>query len=339
VRSGGHMPRKPLKAEVRKLLDQVSGRSAQLQALATLQGQYRAALARARSAGDSPLAERTIRSFAPRIHKQLARMKSSAFPGGALFSPPSGPPWPPGPPGPPNPPWPPPNQPFDPDWPNGVPGLPGLDFPPFTICEVLETRTCTDAEYHDLGTDGSAKATEIAGKRAAAYATAGIAAEAGYGFVECGYLTIIPLPETELPLSVEIRTGLRALFTWIEANPVSEGYARATGEALIYIGDGSGGLLESDYRLLVDAEADDTIVQQQGIERLWNPGFKFTVQPGGTGMIVVLETTSLRAYAPGEHAYISAGFRWEPLRVTLRAGCQHIRAVGHRTGLAPRFRR
>ena len=293
--------------------------------LRLLASDYRRELRKARAGKDANAVTVVIKKFLPQVRKLTNRIDPPVSPLLA-FSPP----------------WPPDFQKF--------PGLPpilpphamGLDFlefaqHPVTICEVNEEFSLENAAFRifkRIPEEQNAWAQERAGKAALGRAAAGRAFASSVATVAFGYVSEFTVPDLTGEISIKVESALNAAFSWIEANPVEEGHAKATATSkcqVICLGEGgTGRMYEALPWVLVDFDAYDEILFEQFFNTSAVHPLNIVLPQEFSKYVYVYEIVELVADAPDEHAYIEGAFTWSPTKITMKAGCRTFFLGTHR---------
>ena len=286
--------------------------------LRLLASQYRRERLQARAGKDAAATIAVIKKFIPEIQKLTANMDPPVSPLIAIC-----PPWPPGPPG---------YEKY-----RGLPILPphvlGLELEPrsVTICSVNEAFTIENAFFGVFLADPAGEcawAQERPGKAAKARACAGVSFPSPVASVSFGYVSQFAIPESSEDTILEIASVINALFSWVEANPVEEGYARVIATSRCQVicmnQSGTGRLFEAPPRVLVDFVAQNETLFEQGYFASGGHAMNLKVPKEFAKYAYLYEIVDLVADAPGEHAYIEGTFTWSPLKISMKAGCRTI---------------
>jgi len=285
--------------------------------LRLLASEYRREIMKARAGKNAAATAVVIRKFLPKVRKISDTIDPPVSPLLAFC-----PPWPPE---------------FD-----KFPGLPpilpphamGLDIldlarQPVTICDVHEEFSIENAAFRVFERnpdDRNAWAEERAGKAAIGRAAAGRAFSSSVATVAFGYVSEFSIPESASEPSLSVVSAVNASFSWIEANPVEEGYARATAtsecQVICFGENGTGRMFSAPSRVLVDFAAYDEILFEQFLNTSAGHTLNIAVPQEFSKHVYVYEMVELVADAPGEHAYIEGAFTWSPTKITMKAGCR-----------------
>jgi len=260
--------------------------------LRLLASQYRRERLQARAGKDAAATIAVIKKFIPEIQKLTANMDPPVSPLIAIC-----PPWPPG----------------------------------RANSSVNEAFTIENAFFGVFLADPAGEcawAQERPGKAAKARACAGVSFPSPVASVSFGYVSQFAIPESSEDTILEIASVINALFSWVEANPVEEGYARVIATSRCQVicmnQSGTGRLFEAPPRVLVDFVAQNETLFEQGYFASGGHAMNLKVPKEFAKYAYLYEIVDLVADAPGEHAYIEGTFTWSPLKISMKAGCRTI---------------
>jgi hypothetical protein len=285
--------------------------------LRLLASEYRRELFNARAGKDAAAVAVVIKKFLPKVRKLSDAIDPPVSPLMAFY-----PPWPPGFNKPPE---------LPPILPPHAMGLDILDLArqPITICDVHEEFLIESAAFRVFAqnpNDQDAEAQERAGKAAVGRAAAGNAFTSSVATVAFGYVSEFSIPDSVGETSLKVGSALNASFSWIEANPVEEGYARAAAKSecqVICFGESeTGRMYTAPSQVLVDFAAYNEILFEMFLNTSAVHTLNIALPKEFSKHVYVYEIVELVADAPGEHAYIEGAFTWSPTNITMKAGCR-----------------